>query len=72
VRGSVARRMELVMRFGYGAITPWVRRVDGALLATSGPDSLELRTPVTLEGRNFTTVAEFVVAEGQRVPFVMT
>ena len=72
VRGSVALRMELVMRFGYGAITPWVRRVDGALLATSGPDSLELRTPVTLEGRNFTTVAEFVVAEGQRVPFVMT
>jgi len=72
VRGRVALRMELVMRFGYGAITPWVRRAEGALLATSGPDSLELRTPVTLEGRNFTTVAEFVVAEGQRVPFVMT
>jgi len=72
VRGRVALRMELVMRFGYGAITPWVRRVDGALLATSGPDSLELRTPVALEGRNFTTVAEFVVTEGQRVPFVMT
>ena len=72
VRGRVALRMELVMRFGYGAITPWVRRVDGALLATSGPDSLELRTPVPLEGRNFTTQAEFVVAEGQRLPFVMT
>jgi len=72
VRGRVPMRMDLVMRFGYGAITPWVRRVDGALLATSGPDSLELRTPVALEGRNFTTSAEFVIAEGQRAPFVMT
>jgi GH15 family glucan-1,4-alpha-glucosidase len=72
VSGRVGMRMDLVMRFGYGAITPWVRRVDGALLATAGPDSLELRTPVPVVGRNFTTVAEFVVAEGQRVPFVMT
>ncbi|HXR57398.1 MAG TPA: glycoside hydrolase family 15 protein [Casimicrobiaceae bacterium] len=72
VRGEMALRMELVMRFGYGAITPWVRRIDGALLATAGPDSLELRTPVPVEGRNFTTVAEFTVSEGQRVAFVMT
>jgi GH15 family glucan-1,4-alpha-glucosidase len=72
LRGRVPLRMDLIMRFGYGAIMPWVRRIDGALRATSGPDSLELRTPVALEGRNFTTVAEFAVAEGQRVPFVMT
>jgi GH15 family glucan-1,4-alpha-glucosidase len=45
---------------------------DDALLATAGPDSLELRTPVETEGRRFTTVAEFTVAAGQRVPFVMT
>jgi len=72
VRGEVPMRMDLVMRFGYGAIMPWVRRIDGALCATSGPDSLELRTPVALEGRDFTTVAEFVITEGRRVPFVMT
>ena len=72
LRGTMSMRVELVMRFGYGAITPWVRKVDGALRATSGPDSLELRTPVALEGRNFTTVADFTVSEGQRVPFVMT
>jgi GH15 family glucan-1,4-alpha-glucosidase len=71
-RGTIPIRMELVMRFGYGAITPWVRRIEGALLATSGPDSLELRTPVALEGRDFTTVADFTMTEGQRVPFVMT
>ena len=60
------------MRFCYGTVTPWVRRVDDALLATAGPDSLELRTPVELVGRDFTTVAEFTVSQGQRVPFVMT
>ena len=72
VRGSMPIRMELIMRFCYGTVTPWVRRVDDALLATAGPDSLELRTPVELVGRDFTTVAEFTVSQGQRVPFVMT
>jgi GH15 family glucan-1,4-alpha-glucosidase len=72
VRGRMPMRMELIMRFCYGTVTPWVRRADDALLATAGPDSLELRTAVPLEGRDFTTIAEFTVAEGQRVPFVMT
>jgi GH15 family glucan-1,4-alpha-glucosidase len=72
VRGRVPMRMELIIRPGYGAVTPWVRRVDDALLATAGPDSLELRTPVETQGRNFTTVAEFTVSAGQRIPFVIT
>jgi GH15 family glucan-1,4-alpha-glucosidase len=72
VRGRTRVRMELVIRFCYGIAIPWVRKIDDALLATSGPDSLELRTPVATEGRDFTTVAEFTVAEGERVPFVLT
>jgi GH15 family glucan-1,4-alpha-glucosidase len=72
LHGQVPMQMELIIRFGYGSIVPWVRRVDGALLATAGPDSLELRTPVDLQGKEFTTVANFTVGAGQRVPFVMT
>ncbi|MEO8740223.1 MAG: glycoside hydrolase family 15 protein, partial [Casimicrobiaceae bacterium] len=72
IQGRVPMRMELVIRPGYGSATPWVRRVDDALLATAGPDSLELRTPVQTEGRHLTTVAEFTVGPGQRVPFVLT
>src|SRR5437660_2240793 len=72
VRGRVPIRMDLVMRFGYGVVIPWVRRVDGALLATAGPDSLLLRTPVPTRGEGYTTVAEFKVARGERVPFVLT
>ena len=72
VRGTVPMCMELIIRPGYGAVTPWVRRVDDALLATAGPESLELRTPVATEGRGFTTAADFTVREGARVPFVLT
>jgi GH15 family glucan-1,4-alpha-glucosidase len=72
VRGTVPMRMELVVRFDYGSIVPWVRRLDGALNFVGGPDSLWLRTQVPVRGENLRTVAEFNVKEGDRVPFVLT
>ena len=72
VRGRVAMRMELIIRCGYGVVVPWVRRVEDALLATAGPDSLELRTTVETTGKGLTTIAEFTVQRGQRIPFVLT
>jgi len=72
VRGRVEMEMELVIRFDYGDIVPWVRNVDGTLVAIAGPDALALRTPVELEGRDLRTHASFTIAEGDRVPFVLT
>ena len=72
VKGTVAMRMSVSIRFDYGSIIPWVRRRDDGILAIAGPDALFLATPVELEGRNFHTVAEFDVREGERVPFVLT
>ena len=72
VRGRVPMRMELVIRFDYGSIVPWVRRQGGALHAIAGPDSVWLRTPVEVRGENFRTLAEFAVDEGERVPFTLT
>ena len=69
--GAVPMRLELVVRFDYGSIVPWVRRVDGMLVATAGPDTLEFLAAVPVHGRNFGTVAEFVVREGQRLPFTL-
>jgi hypothetical protein len=66
VRGHVQ-----IVRFGYGAIVPWVRRRDFGIRAVAGPDALELRTPVELHGEDFTTVGEFSVGEGASVPFVL-
>src|ERR1700744_1248090 len=40
LRGEVSVRMELIVRFDYGSVIPWVRRVDGVLLITAGPDTL--------------------------------
>ncbi len=71
-RGRVPMRMELVIRFGYGAIVPWVRAMDGGVEAIGGPDVLRLVTPVATHGEGLTTVATFSVGEGERIPFVLT
>jgi GH15 family glucan-1,4-alpha-glucosidase len=65
-RGRVPMYLELVIRFDYGAIVPWVRRVEKGISAVAGPDRLRLRTDVELRGVNFRTEADFEVAEGQR------
>ena len=70
--GSVDVSCVFRVRFGYGQVTPWVRRVDSWLLAVAGPDSLWLDTPVTLTGRSFAHEATFTVMAGERVPFVLT
>jgi len=71
--GYVEMRTELVMRFDYGSVLPWVRRTDGeTLVAVAGPDALVLRTPVQLEPQDLTHAAQFTVRKGDRVPFVLT
>jgi GH15 family glucan-1,4-alpha-glucosidase len=72
IRGRVAMRSELVIRFVYGRIVPWVRRVDHARVAIAGPDALCLRTPVDIHGEALTTVSDFTVEPGERIPFVLT
>jgi GH15 family glucan-1,4-alpha-glucosidase len=71
VSGDVPMRMELVMRFDYGWVVPWVRRIDGYLSAIAGPDALALFTPIETYGRDLTTRAEFRVKAGERVPFTL-
>ncbi len=72
VSGRVPMCLDLVIRFDYGAFVPWVRSVDGGPRAVAGPDALELRTPIETRGEGLATVAEFEVAAGDRVPFVLT
>lgn len=72
-RGSVRMRMDLALRFDYGRIIPWVSRLrDGSLRAVAGPHAVILATPVETRGHGLTTVAEFTVEAGQRVPFALT
>jgi GH15 family glucan-1,4-alpha-glucosidase len=71
-RGRVRMHTELVLRFDYGRTVPWVTRLaDGTFRGIAGPDMVVLRTPVPLQGKDLTTVAEFDVAAGDTVPFVL-
>ena len=72
LHGRVPMRSELVIRFDYGRVVPWVRRLDDARVAVAGPDALCFRTPVEVRGQDLRTISEFVVEEGDRVPFVLT
>jgi len=71
-RGRVPMRMELVIRFEYGSVVPWVRRIEGGIEAIGGPDALRLVTPVGTHGEGLTTVSHFTVEAGDKIPFVLT
>ncbi len=70
-RGRVPMRMELAPRFDYGSIGPWMRRTRRGLSAVAGPDALVLDAPMEVQHEGLRATAEFEVAEGQRVPFVL-
>ena len=70
--GSVPLRMELVMRFDYGSIVPWVRRGDHSLRAIGGPDALHLTYGAEIIAKDLTHVADFRVASGDEVEFVLS
>jgi GH15 family glucan-1,4-alpha-glucosidase len=73
IEGHVPMRMELVIRFDYGLVVPWVRRLDDdTRIAIAGPDALAFRTSVPVRGENLSTVAEFTVGPGERQSFVLT
>jgi GH15 family glucan-1,4-alpha-glucosidase len=72
IRGAVPMRMDLVLRFDYGSIIPWVHKHDGALHAIGGPDALVLHSPIKTHGKDMRTVADFTVRARERIPFVLT
>jgi GH15 family glucan-1,4-alpha-glucosidase len=71
-RGEVPMCMELLLRFDYGSIVPWVRRVERGIRATAGPDTVHCRSDVDLHGKGLSTVAEFTIRAGESVSFTLT
>lgn len=70
-RGRVRMATELVIRFDYGSLIPWVRRDEAGIVAIAGPDGLRLATDFPLHGEDLKTVGERDVSEGERIAFVM-
>ena len=71
--GEVPMHLELILRFGYGAIVPWVTRLDSKTIsAIAGPDMVILQSPIRLRGEGLKTIGDFTLAAGHRIPFVLT
>jgi GH15 family glucan-1,4-alpha-glucosidase len=72
ISGTVHMRSDLKLRFDYGRQVPWVRRNPDGVTAIAGPDAVWLRTPAPLVGEEKSTVSEFTVRAGERIPFSLT
>jgi GH15 family glucan-1,4-alpha-glucosidase len=69
-RGRVRMSAELVLRFDYGAVVPWVTRLDAcSLQAIAGPDMAVLYAEAPMEADGFRHRGEFTVAAGEQVAF---
>jgi GH15 family glucan-1,4-alpha-glucosidase len=61
-RGRLRMRTELVLRFGFGTVIPWVTRLgDRCLKAIAGPDMVVLRGDVLPQAVGFLHRGEFTV-----------
>jgi GH15 family glucan-1,4-alpha-glucosidase len=73
LRGTLAMHTELIVRFEYGSVIPWVtRQSDGRLEFVAGPDRLLLDTAVPLRGEDMRTVGEFDVRAGEEIGFALS
>ena len=79
VRGRMTLHLELVIRFDYGSILPWVTQQRAGksgdcseLSAIAGPERLTLRTRAPLRGEKNRTFSEFTVEAGETLSFVLT
>ena len=72
LQGRLSMRTEVIVRFDYGSIVPWVsRQEDGRLQFIAGPDKLLLDTTVETRGEDFRTIGDFTLREGEEVSFVL-
>jgi GH15 family glucan-1,4-alpha-glucosidase len=70
--GQVDMHMDLVIRFDYGSVMPWVQKTGSRLTAIAGPDGLSLWATVPVRGENMTTVSDFTVRQGNVEFFELT
>ena len=73
VAGTVPMVMDLLVRFDYGTVVPWVTcNEKGEWQAIAGPDRVVLDSPIPLRGEDMRTRGEFRVEPGQKTAFTLT
>ena len=73
--GTVAMHQELVIRFGYGQVLPWVRRHQHkgqhSLVAIAGPNALVLRGDQLPKSSGHRHIGDFTAQQGETVDLVL-
>jgi GH15 family glucan-1,4-alpha-glucosidase len=70
--GQVRMGMELTIRFDYGLSVPWISPMgEGLLHAIAGPHLVVINGGTALTHTDGTVRADFTIAAGQTVPFVI-
>jgi GH15 family glucan-1,4-alpha-glucosidase len=69
--GRVEMRLDIVFRFGFGRVVPWVQRLPGheGFVAVAGPDMVVVWGDVPMTGRNQHTEAQFTIEAGEEFLF---
>ncbi len=70
--GSVPTHMDLCLRFDYGALPPWCEPHGSGLSAKVGSAQLILEAPVPIRVAEGGASADFTVADGQTLAFVLS
>ena len=70
--GVVEMNTEIRVRFDYGSIMPWVQNTERGFTAVGGPDAVEFDADIKMTSEDFVTHADFSVAAGERIGFVLT
>src|SRR6202790_90593 len=70
--GTVEMQMELIVRYEYGAITPWATATGDGLVFVAARDGLRLHSPVRLVGKDHTTIGSFSVSGDMRRSFSLS
>jgi GH15 family glucan-1,4-alpha-glucosidase len=69
MKGRVAMRTCVTVRYDYGRVIPWLRRASGTLVACAGPDAVAMYGDLPFDCDEGSAAAEFAVGEGDRVSF---
>jgi len=72
-RGRIQLTTEIIFRFDYGSILPWVTRVDdNSIRAEAGANMVVLRSDAMLKAERLKHCGRFEVAAGQEIAFVLS
>jgi GH15 family glucan-1,4-alpha-glucosidase len=73
VEGEVPIHSDLLVRFGYGKLIPWIKCDGTHATLTSGPDAISFDSPVPLrpDWDEARIEADFVVRAGERLAFAL-